>query len=231
MARSVEACALADAVISGEEHRGLEPEPLRGLRFGIPQGFPLRDLDQIVGVQFAQAVTEISRNGVQLSDQQLPLFDDMTRINSVASIAQVEAYAAHKFRLATRGADYDPNVRVRIEAGRAVPGADYASAIRERQALVRAMDSRLAELDVLLLPTTPIVAPTMAEVSTPEAFAVRNRLLLRNTAFANFFDLCAVSLPLPPAGGLATGLMLVARNGQDRRLLRIAAAIEPLIGR
>jgi len=41
-------------------------------------------------------------------------------------------------------------------------------------------------------------------------------------------DLCAISLPLPRAGALRVGLMLVARNGHDRRLFRIAAAVERL---
>ena len=44
----------------------------------------------------------------------------------------------------------------------------------------------------------------------------------------NFFNLCAISLPLPRESGLPTGLMLVARNGHDRRLFRIAAAVEKL---
>ena len=51
------------------------------------------------------------------------------------------------------------------------------------------------------------------------------------TAIINFFDLCAVSLPLPVAPALPVGLMLVARNGQDHRLLRIAAATEQLLRR
>jgi aspartyl-tRNA(Asn)/glutamyl-tRNA(Gln) amidotransferase subunit A len=43
----------------------------------------------------------------------------------------------------------------------------------------------------------------------------------------NFFDLCAISLPLPRgANDLAAGLMLVARNGQDDHLFRVAAAVE-----
>jgi aspartyl-tRNA(Asn)/glutamyl-tRNA(Gln) amidotransferase subunit A len=44
----------------------------------------------------------------------------------------------------------------------------------------------------------------------------------------NFFDCCAISLPLPREGGLPTGLMLVTRNGHDRRLFQIAAAVERL---
>jgi len=53
-------------------------------------------------------------------------------------------------------------------------------------------------------------------------------MLLRNTAIANFFDLCAISLPLPRDGGLPVGLMLIVRNGNDHRLFRIAAAVEQL---
>ena len=98
--------------------------------------------------------------------------------------------------------------------------------MRARAALIRAMDARLADLDALVMPTTPIVAPRIDEVADPKVFMARNALLLRNTTIANFFDLCAVSLPLPREGGLPAGLMLFARNGQDRKLLRIAAAIE-----
>jgi aspartyl-tRNA(Asn)/glutamyl-tRNA(Gln) amidotransferase subunit A len=54
-------------------------------------------------------------------------------------------------------------------------------------------------------------------------------LLLRNTSIVNFFDLCAISLPLPREGGLPVGLMLVGRNGRDHRLFRIAAAVERLL--
>jgi len=84
----------------------------------------------------------------------------------------------------------------------------------------------MEQLDVLVLPTTPIVAPTIAEVAESEEFGRKNAMLLRNTNPVNFFDLCAISLPLPRQNGLSTGLMLVGRNGQDRRLFDIAAAVE-----
>ena len=56
-------------------------------------------------------------------------------------------------------------------------------------------------------------------------------MVLRNPALANFFDLCAISLPLPLPrhAGLPVGLMLLARNGRDHRLFRIAAALEQLL--
>ena len=119
-------------------------------------------------------------------------------------------------------------MRARIERASAISAADYIEMTRTRAVLVKAMDAQLRDFDALLMPTTPIVAPTMAEVATPEAFAIKNGMALRNTSIVNFFDLTAISLPLPRGGGLPVGLMLVARNGQDRRLFAIAAAVERL---
>ena len=91
------------------------------------------------------------------------------------------------------------------------------------------MDARLADLDVLALPTTPIVAPTIEEMAPPEDFARKNAHAAAQHRRSGISSICcAISLPLPREGGLPTGLMLVARNGHDRRLLRIAAAVERL---
>jgi aspartyl-tRNA(Asn)/glutamyl-tRNA(Gln) amidotransferase subunit A len=89
------------------------------------------------------------------------------------------------------------------------------------------MDEDLSQYDALVFPTTPIVAPTLAEIESDEGFQRANRLLLRNTAIGNFFDLCAISLPLADTP-LPVGLMIVARRDHDRRLFNIAAAIERL---
>jgi aspartyl-tRNA(Asn)/glutamyl-tRNA(Gln) amidotransferase subunit A len=230
IAKSVAACAAADAVMAGDDPWTLEPAPLQGLRLGIPQGLPLRDLDQTVAAQFSDATKGLARSGVRLSDEPLPLLDDMVRVNAKATFAVAESYVIHRERLATRAADYDPFVRSRIEGGRALSAADYMAMLRDRTALVRVMDARLSDLDALVLPTTPIVAPTIVEVSSSEGFTAKNGLVLRNPAIVNFFDLCAISLPLPRAVGLPVGLMLVARNGHDRRLFRMAAAVERLFG-
>ena len=89
---------------------------------------------------------------------------------------------------------------------------------------------RPRSLNSNVLPTCAIAAPTIAECRDPESALTRNQMALRNAAIVNFFDLCAISLPLPRGDGLPVGLMLAARNGQDRRLLRIAAAVEKLFG-
>ena len=87
-------------------------------------------------------------------------------------------------------------------------------------------DAVFDQYDVLALPTTAIVAPTREELRDPERLSTKNRLLLRNTSVANFFDLCAVSLPLLDGAALPCGLMLMGRSGADKQLLRAAAAVE-----
>jgi aspartyl-tRNA(Asn)/glutamyl-tRNA(Gln) amidotransferase subunit A len=226
LARTVAACANADAVMAGEDARPLEPAPIENLRIGIAQGLPLRGLDETVSARLFEAVNELGRANVQLSPELFPMFDEIARLYAKGSIPTAEGYAIHRDRLARRGADYDPFVRARIERGRELAAADYIVMLRDRAALVRAIDGRLADLDCVLMPTVAIVAPTFAECQNPDTALARNQLVLRNAAIVNFFDLCAVTLPLPRGDDLPVGLMLVARNGQDRRLLRIAAAIE-----
>jgi len=230
LARSVADCAMADAAMAGEEAATLEPHALEGLRIGIAQGLPLRGLDEAVASRLFEAVNELNRAGAHLSPELFPQFDDMARINARGSIAVTEAYAIHRERLAERGAEFDPFVRGRLERGREISAADYIVLIRDRASMVRAMDARLADLDAILLPTCAIVAPTIAECQNPDTALVRNQMALRNASIVNFFDLCAISLPLPRGDGLPVGLMLAARNGHDRRLLRIAAAVEKLFG-
>jgi aspartyl-tRNA(Asn)/glutamyl-tRNA(Gln) amidotransferase subunit A len=228
MARNVADCAAADAVLAGETAAPLEPAPIAGLRVGIAQGLPLERLDQDVEKGFAQALSLIARGGARLSEQKPALVDEMVRINAKGGFAPVEAFSIHRERLARRGSDIDPNVRARIERGGKVPAADYIAMIQERARLVRAMDAALADLDALVMPTTAIVAPTIAEVADPDIFAARNGALLRNTAIANAFDLCAISLPLPSHSSLPVGVMLVARNRHDHRLFQIATGLERL---
>src|SRR5207237_10298253 len=104
------------------------------------------------------------RAGVRVTEEEIPLFADMARVNSKAAIGMVEAYAVHRDWLSTRARDYDPNVTARLIAAGVVTAPEHAAQLQERTRLVRAMDARLADLDALVLPTTPIAAPTLAEV-------------------------------------------------------------------
>jgi aspartyl-tRNA(Asn)/glutamyl-tRNA(Gln) amidotransferase subunit A len=229
LARTVAQCAIADAVMAAEEFRDVELAPLADLRLGLPQGLLLRDLDETVSARFSTATAALGKAGARLSDEPLALLEAMTAaVSKARNLAVIEGYAIHGVNLADRAKEYDPFVRSRLERGRNVSAADYITLARERARLVGAMDTRLESVDALVLPTTAIVAPMMSEVATLEGAGAKQGQVVRNTSWVNFFDLCAISVPLPREGSLPVGLMLVGRNGQDHRLFRIAAAVERL---
>src|SRR5581483_7087690 len=155
LARTVADCALVDAVMAAEEPRAAEPAKLAGLRFGVPQGLPFLDLEDEVAREFSATIRTLEAAGVRLSDEMFPQFDTMVALNAKGGFAPAEAFAIHRDLLDRHGAEYDANVRARIERGRTVSAADYVLMSRERARLVREMDARLEELDALVLPTTP----------------------------------------------------------------------------
>ncbi|HEX2654246.1 MAG TPA: amidase [Xanthobacteraceae bacterium] len=228
LAKTVAGCAAADAVMAGEDVEPVKPARLSSVRIGIPQGLPLRDLDTTVSKQFASATKALEKAGARLSDEAFEQLDAMVQVNAIGGFSPAEAYALHREQIEARPGDFDPNVRARIERGKGISAADYIFMRTERARIAREVDARFEDLDILVLPTSPIIAPTIAEVAVPEIFNAKNMLLLRNTSIVNFFDLCAISIPLSREDKLPAGLMLVARNGKDKRLFRIAAAVEQL---
>lgn len=83
----------------------------------------------------------------------------------------------------------------------------------------------------MIMPTVPVIAPTIAELRDEEVYHKTNLLLLRNPTFINFLDGCAVSLPCHAPGTAPVGVSIAAAGGQDRTVLAIAKAVETLLQR
>ncbi len=227
LARSVQDCALADAIMAGEEPRRLEAHPLAGLRIGIPRGRLFTRSEAMVEEAFERALSRLSQAGARIVDHPIDdLLLVMRETTAAASIASIEASEVHADWLESRATEIDPRVHYWLARSSAVPAHIYLRMMRRRRALVQAMDERLAPVDVMVLPTTAITAPLIAPLEADdELYNGTDALILRNTQVANQFDLTALSLPLPDCER-PVGLMLMARHGEDRRLLGIAAAME-----
>lgn len=232
LARTVAQCAAADAVMAGEEAAALTSISLAGLRVGIPRGVLFEETQGEVATAFDRCLRKVELAGAGVADLSIDdLLGEMRAATKRGSIAAMEGAEIHADWLATGASlPVDPHVSGPLSRAAMLPTPVYIRTMRRRAALVAAMDERLASVDVLALPTTPVTAPTIVSmVDDAELRARTEGLLLRNTQVANQFDLCAISLPMPGMVRPA-GLMLVARNGQDRRLLRIAVEIESLLG-
>lgn len=231
LAKSVADCAIADAIMAGEMPEAPEPLPLGALRVAVPRGYLFRNTEEKVAEAFAHSLVTVEKAGALVSDIDIDdLVVEMRTITGPASIASIEATEVHADWLSVSLAGVDPRVSGPLSRRLAIPAWSYLRLMRRRGELVAAMDERLKSIDVLVLPTTPIVAPKMAPlVESDDLFDHLDGLLLRNPQIANQFDLTAISLPMPGMHPPA-GLMLVARHGEDRKLLAIAAGVEAVLG-
>ncbi|HZT89399.1 MAG TPA: amidase [Stellaceae bacterium] len=231
LANSVACCAIADAVMAGEEPMAPKAAPVAGLRLAVPQTFVLDGLDPEVASAFADACTALSRAGAHVVDLPLPELSEYPRLSDRGNLVNSEAFAWHEELLARRGNEYDPRVRSRIEFGREVTAAGYIRICAARAEFIARINGETANLDALLMPTVAITAPPIAAFADDREYFRLNGLILRNTSLINFLDRCAVTLPIQPLGAAPVGLMVVGEHGGDRRLLTIARGLEAALAR
>jgi amidase len=107
----------------------------------------------------------------------------------------------------------------------------YAMARNLALEMAAAYDAALAQVDVLVLPTLPVVAfdiPTGAQ-SLPEIVATSSGLM-PNTCPFDVTGHPATSVPAGLHDGLPVGLMIVGRHLADGLCLRVARAYENAVG-
>jgi aspartyl-tRNA(Asn)/glutamyl-tRNA(Gln) amidotransferase subunit A len=229
LARSVACCALLDAVLSASQLAISSPTPLADRRIAVPKTLVFEGIDATVSTAFEAACRVLSVAGARLIDIDVPEFAELGHINRMGGFIAAEAWAWHADALASREADYDPRVAVRIRRGQTISAADYIALLAERRRWIAGVQKRLADAncDTFLMPTVPVVAPTIASLQDNDAlYGSTNLLMLRNPTLVNFLDGCALSLPCHRPGEAPVGITLASRHGQDAQLLSLGASVE-----
>jgi aspartyl-tRNA(Asn)/glutamyl-tRNA(Gln) amidotransferase subunit A len=229
LANSVACCAAYDAILAGEAPEALPDLPVKGLRFLVPKSTVREGLDREVADAFAAALERLSRAGAIVTEKAVPAFDRQAEYFKGGGFAGAEAYAIHR-KNADRLSEYDPRVAKRVLLGKDLGAADYVEFQLLREAFLREVGAALAPFDAFLLPTTPCIAPPIAEVNaSDESYFRWNMRILGIVGLVNFLDGCAASLPCQPRGGAPVGLSVGGPAMSDRRILAAAAAVEGVL--
>ena len=205
----------------------LAGKPLASLRLAVPMRLMLDDLEDAVARAFERSLQALRRGGATVLERPFDALRRLPELQAGGGLSAAESWAWHRRRMASREAEYDPRVAARIRRGSTLSAADYIDLLHARVAFIAEMEAQLHDVDAVLCPTVPLVAPPIAAlVDDDERFFATNARLLRNPSVVNLLDGCAVSLPMHAPGEWPSGLMVWSGALRDDTVLDAALAIE-----
>lgn len=208
------------AALAGASVRGLRVAVIRNHFFG--RNHP--DVEDAV----EQAIAWFGAEGAILSDVTLPNLE--YGLGAIFAIELASSAAYHDVRLRNGQAQhFAPDVRMLVEMGRLVTGADLLKAEQFRHVLMADFARLFETADVIVGPTEPVTAPRIGDTRVAVAGGDENALAAtwRLTYPYNLAGLPAISLPCGfDRDGLPIGLQIAARPYDEVTLLRAASAYE-----
>ena len=204
-----------------EDHVAALGKSLEPLRIGVPRKFFFEDLDADVASAMNHALSGLATLGAELRELELPMSTDRT-------LQSAEAYAFHAEFVARIPELYQPETLRRIRTGEKVSPEKVLECRRDLERARRDITATFDDVDLLVTPTTPIPAPTIAELKqNPDLLRPRELVLLRNTRPINVWGLPAISIPCGfTPSGLPIGLQITGPHWGEAKVLQLAHAYE-----
>ena len=211
LARDLNTILRVQAALSGHE---IQPQSWAGLRVGLwqPRGW----LDAQANEALTAFAERVKGLGANLIPVELP---DM--LDAYSDIVQSEAAHVHRAALTLPDPGFTPGTLALLRRGTGLSAETVAAARERREGYRQLLDGVMDGLDVLLAPAVPCAAPLIGQDdaaliggTVPLRVAV-----LRLTVPFSLLGLPTLVLPLPTSDGLSVGVQLVARRGEDERVL------------
>ena len=200
------------------------------IRFGRPENHFFEEVDSAILARIDRLIAALAEAGHAVLPKRIEGVERCLAIHVQTITA--ESAEAYWLPVIENPEVLGEDVRVRLEAGQFLASVDYVKAQRMRTAQRAALQTALADIDVLIMPTVATVAPEIGanEVTIDGAKRPLHPALTRFTTPFNQSGLPAITLPCGQnADGLPVGVQLASRYGNDARLLQVAAEVERII--
>jgi aspartyl-tRNA(Asn)/glutamyl-tRNA(Gln) amidotransferase subunit A len=204
------------------DHATFEVAPAnpRRLRVGLERDYFTQRTQPAVFNAWSRAVGMVESAGARVTEIKLPDADRWRAAHKTILLAEAWAYHGDRLR---RGAPYGPVFRTAVTAGRDITRKEYHVALEIRRSASRTMSKVFEEIDIILTPTCPTVAPAIEE-------GRRNVGYTRFTTLAAFAGLPAISIPMGTGYlGLPVGAQLIAGWNHEKKLVAAARLLEDLL--
>lgn len=196
--------------------------------YDIPQQM-MTGLDECVAQQFNILLETLSERGVQIAPLDIADLLHLDGIFNKLVPAELIEATGYDWYLQNRPF-LDPVSIDRLDSAIGTSAAELDSLRQRLKSIQAKVEARMRGGKLWLSPTTPSAPVALQKIKTVHDAAAWNILTTRNTRPINAFGQCAISLPMQlPGFDLPIGVQVVASHGNDRALLRAAAALEDTI--
>ncbi|MGK7898442.1 MAG: AtzE family amidohydrolase [Xenococcus sp. (in: cyanobacteria)] len=234
-ARSVRDIATVFDILQGADSRDpvCTNKPIQSCLPQINQGIDgLRIAvadDYFASGAIPEALSAVEKIARQLQVTKTITIPESDRAKAAAYIiTAVEGSNLHLPNLRSRPQDFDPATRDRFLAGALIPGSWYLQAQRFRDWYRRQVQTIFQQVDIILAPTTPCVAPFLGQEKITiagEEILVRPHLG-RFTQPLSFIGLPVLSIPVIEPGKLPLGVQIIAAPYNESLIMRVAELLE-----
>ncbi len=237
LANYVACCTRIDAVLANDTPHTLQPPSLKNVRLLNPLGTLWSELDPEVDLACQRAIETLRSHGATVVNARCDALEDLFHEASALPEQRIigrlaETFDWHQANVNVDGVGYDPRVWQRILLAADVSRAEVSQAIAFLRVWKHKMHDTLAGFDAFVAPTVACIPPEIAPlIASDELFFKTNARILRNTAWVNMMDGCALTLPCHAAGSAPVGLQLVGRHSGDQKLLATGAACEAALSK
>jgi aspartyl-tRNA(Asn)/glutamyl-tRNA(Gln) amidotransferase subunit A len=190
------------------------------LRLGLARDF-WNEVDGEIKSAVDSAVAALGKITAGIQEIELSTETDRT-------LVRCEAYVYHRKYLPEHEKDYDPQTLKRIGSDTDITAAQYIQAQRELLQQRRQILQMFERIDVIITPTTPMLAPTFTELqAAPDQLRNKEMIMLRNTRPFNVYGLPSLSLNCGfSKSGLPIGLQIIGAPGAEGAVLVLAHAYQ-----
>lgn len=204
-------------------------EGVAGMRLGLPRTYFFDNVDPAVEAAVRAAADRLAEAGAEVVEVDVPVPEAYMPTEYMIFLSEASAY--HQTRIREQAEDFEPDVRLLLEAGEMLLATDYIKALRVRTLIQNGWrDLFERPLDAVLAPTLPNVAAKVGqkEFTHGEAEAIIDSYV-RLSAPGNLTGLPALSVPCGFDGqGLPIGLQVLGRPFDEATVLRVGAAWESI---
>jgi len=226
----------------------LKSGSVKGLKLGLPDELFGPEIDDQVREVFELAADTLVRQGAEVRRISLPSIkfgvttyyiiapaeasSNLARFDGVRFGPRIKADGHIETFMATRGELFGPEVKLRIMVGTYALSSGYYDAYYHRAQQVRGLmtsefEKAYQDLDYIISPTSPIVAPPLGGITDQIAL----KALDLCTIPANMGGFPSISIPCGLAYDLPVGFQLTGPIMGDEKMLQDSFAIEQAFGR